>query len=122
MPALFIPKPLPIKLKARARELRRRLTDAEGLVWGMLRKQQLGVRFRRQHPVDPYVLDFYCAERKLAVEIDGGQHNEIAGREHDERRTAFLQDKGIRVLRFWNNEVFENPEGVWDAIAEALSE
>lgn len=82
----------------------------------------MGVKFRRQHPLEHYVLDFYCAERKLAIEIDGGQHSENSERTRDAQRTASLRMRGIRVLRFWNNEVFENPEGVWEIIAAALQE
>lgn len=119
---LFIPKPLPAELKARARALRGNQTDAERMLWEMLRREQMGVKFRRQHPALPYVLDFYCVERKLAIEVDGGQHSEQAGRDHDARRTEYLREQGIRVLRFWNNEVFDNPEGVWGMIAEVLQE
>ncbi len=81
---------LPADILDFARELRHRMTDAEALLWRLLRNRQLaGVKFRRQHPFPPYVLDFYCHDHKLVVEIDGGQHNEEAGQRHDARRDAF---------------------------------
>lgn len=79
-----------------------------------------GAKFRRQHPVAPYVLDFYCHELKLAIELDGGQHNEEQGLAHDRQRTAFLEAQGITVLRFWNNDVFQQPENVLEAIYHAV--
>ena len=104
-----------------ARALRRDLTDAERLIWCRLRNRGLyGHKFRRQHPVGPYVVDFVCIEERLVVEIDGGQHAEQAAR--DEMRSVFLKAKGYRVLRFWNNEVMANIEGVLAAIAAALGQ
>ena len=115
-------KPLPRHLLDFARQLRKDQTDAERLMWSLLRDRRLaGFKFRRQHPVEPYILDFYCHEARLAVELDGGQHNEPDERARDARRTAFLEDQGIRVLRFWNNEVFTNTEGVLQAIYDALT-
>ncbi|TXT22625.1 MAG: putative transcriptional regulator [Gallionellaceae bacterium] len=105
-----------------ARSLRSTQTDAENLMWALLRDRRLmNCKFRRQHPVAPYVLDFYCAEYKLAVELDGGQHNESAQQQKDERRTAFLQQQGIRVLRFWNSEVLGQTESVLEAIYNELA-
>ncbi len=101
-----------------ARTLRNNTTDAEKALWQKLRREQLGVKFRRQHPITPYVADFVCLERKLIVELDGGQHAEQAA--HDEARTKVLQSRGYRVLRFWNNEVFDNIDGVAAAIFAAL--
>jgi len=113
--------PLPSRLKQRARDLRKQATDAETLLWQLLRRNQiLGMGFRRQHPLGVYVLDFYCHEAKLVVELDGGQHNEEGQRGRDEKRTAYLQQQGLTVLRFWNNEVFENTEGVLQRIYEGL--
>jgi len=80
-----------------------------------------GFSFRRQHPVGPYVLDFYCPEAKLAIELDGEQHGTESNRRHDAGRTIYLGKNGIRVLRFWNAEVYENSDGVLDAIARALT-
>jgi very-short-patch-repair endonuclease len=119
----FIPTPVPTPLLEAARSLRKNMTDAEQLLWRCLRRKQVGgFRFRRQHPVERFVLDFYCAEVKLAVEIDGGQHNDPAARFHDRERTAFLEQQGIRVIRFWNSEVMENLEGVLQRIYSALQQ
>ena len=107
------------KTLERARALRRNQTDAEGLLWHHLRSKQLGgFKFRRQHPVGPYIADFICLSHKLIVEIDGGQHAEQKVR--DSRRDAFLRGESYRVLRFWNNEVFENCFGVLERIFAAL--
>ena len=114
---------LPADLRDFARELRRRTTDAETLLWRLLRNRLMaGAKFRRQHPLPPYVLDFYCHDAGLAVELDGGQHNEAAGRRHDARRDAFLAQKGIRVLRFWNHEVLNQTEAVLEAIYAAVGQ
>jgi len=105
-----------------ARQMRREQTDAERLLWSLLRDRRfMGYKFRRQQPIEPYVLDFYCHEAQLAIELDGGQHNEPAARVRDEERTRSLEARGIRVLRFWNNEVFNNLEGVLQTIYEALT-
>ena len=107
-----------------ARTLRRTMTESERTLWSCLRADQLGLSFRRQHPVGPYVLDFYAPMVRLAVELDGGQHGTEAGIAKDTVRTAWLAAKGIRVLRFWNNQVFESIEGVLLSIhaeAQALS-
>ena len=105
-----------------ARALRRRMTEAERLLWQHLRAKQLGIRFRRQHPVGPYILDFYAPQARLAVEIDGGGHNEPAQHAHDEKRTRFLEEQGIQVLRFWNHEVLQHTQEVLTAIWEALQQ
>ncbi|SMF84460.1 Very-short-patch-repair endonuclease [Azospirillum oryzae] len=105
-------------LKHRARGMRMVPTDAERHLWQYLRNGQLGGwRFRRQHPIPPYILDFVCLEVCLAVEVDGGQHADSG---YDEARTAFLKSRGWRVLRFWNNDVLRNPEGVAASVLEAL--
>jgi ATP-dependent helicase HrpA len=105
--------PLPESLRTHARELRKAATDAESLLWSLLRSNQLsGKKFRRQHPIGNYILDFYCHEAKLAIELDGGQHADGAQHLHDEKRGAWLDEQGITDLRFWNNEVLENTEGV----------
>lgn len=101
----------------RARQLRRNPTDAERALWEGLRRKQLGWRFRRQVAIPPYFADLACVEAKLIVEADGLQHSEAG--EH-ERRDLFLQQKGWRVLRFWNNEILQNREGVIGVIAQAL--
>jgi len=104
------------------RKLRQQLTDAERTLWARIRNRQLqGVRFRRQQPIGSYIVDFICLERQLIVEVDGGQHNERRGREEDKERTKWLQAKGYKVLRFWNNDVLMNTEGVLERIAQVLS-
>jgi very-short-patch-repair endonuclease len=104
----------------RARTLRQNMTEAEKRLWRLLRAHQMhGARFRRQVPFGRYVADFVCHEARLIVEIDGGQHDPSLPAEA--HRTAFLQSQGYCVLRFWNNEVLENLEGVYSTIAAALA-
>jgi very-short-patch-repair endonuclease len=99
-----------------ARRLRRTPTDAEMRLWWHLRQKNLaGFRFRRQHPLGPYVVDFFCAEARLIVEVDGGQHAE----ESDTRR-RWIEAQGYRLIRFWNNDVLGNTEGVLQEILAAL--
>ena len=103
------------------RQLRREQTDAEKLLWYCLRGRQLyGLNFRRQYPVGAYILDFYCHEYKLCVELDGGQHCTSAGIQHDEQRQAFLTSHGIYTLRFSNSDVLQAIEAVLLQIAEAV--
>ena len=105
----------------RARQLRKAQTEAEKRLWPLLRRKQLdGKRFRRQVPLGPYVVDFACLEGRLVIEVDGGQHAVDACR--DQVRTSWLEGQRFRVLRFWNNEVLGNPEGVLRIIREALAE
>jgi very-short-patch-repair endonuclease len=106
---------------ARRRALRGRATDAERLLWRLLRSRQfLELKFRRQHPVGPYILDFYCADRRLAVELDGGQYFTVEGQAYDQRRNDYLARRGIRVLRFTNSELFENTEGVLEMLRQSV--
>ena len=116
----FNPPPLPAKTLAYARALRANMTDAETKLWQALRREQLGVKFRKQHPIPPFILDFYCIEKKLAIELDGGQHNDAESTKYDAERTQWLEAQGIRVLRFWNNEVLTNLDGVLQVVAEAV--
>ena len=103
----------------RARRLRREQTDAERTLWRALRSRQFsGLKFRRQHPVGPYIADFCCLQLKLAIELDGGQH--ALRTDADERRSHRLAQAGYRVLRFWNHEVLMNLEGVLHRIAESI--
>ena len=107
--------------RQRARQLRRDQTDAEQRLWSKLRDRQLrGTKFRRQHPVGPFVADFCCPQRKLVVELDGGQHAEEVAADH--KRSRFLEEQGYRVLRFWNHDVLQNTEAVLERIAEALND
>ena len=104
---------LPEHLVLQARRLRRQQTDAEALLWSLLRRRGLGGhKFRRQHSVPPYIVDFYCAEERLVVEVDGGQHAECGNRARDGKRSQALELAGMRVIRFWNTEVLHETEGV----------
>jgi very-short-patch-repair endonuclease len=100
-----------------SRNLRKNQTDAENKLWRHLRGKQLeGLRFRRQHPIGRYIVDFVCLEKRLVLEIDGGQHGEEKGQIKDKERDQCLRSEGYQVLRFWNNEVLTNLEGVMDMI------
>ena len=101
-----------IKLIDRRRELRRKSTSQEDLLWRYLRNRGLGVKFKRQHSISGYVLDFYCAEKKLIVELDGKIHNKKEAREYDAVRDKFFKELGYTILRFWNSEVENNIERV----------
>jgi len=103
--------------KEQRRELRSRLTPEESYLWSFLQRKQLrGRKFRRQHSVGPYILDFYCPTERLAVELDGSAHDHEAAQDYDSKRSAFLEGLGIRTLRFENGEVRKNMEGVLRAI------
>lgn len=103
----------------RARELRRNLTEAERALWEHLRYRQIGGhKFRRQHGVGPYIVDFTCVEKRLIIELDGGHHTQQA--EYDNIRTEWLESQGFQVLRFWNNQVLQEIEAVKLVILNAL--
>ena len=103
-----------------ARRLRAVMTDVERRLWTILRSRQFqGFKFRRQHPVGPFVLDFACVAHRLVIEVDGGQHADNPG---DAVRTRRLEGANWRVIRFWNNDVLSNPEGVAATIAAALAD
>ena len=103
------------RTRRNARSLRRDMTDAERLLWRHLRQRQIeGYKFRRQHPVGHYIVDFACLEACLIVEVDGGQHADRE--EYDVERTAWLEGQGFRVLRFWNTDVLANIDGVREII------
>jgi len=109
------------ELKSRARRLRRQQTDAESKLWARLRARQLcGAKFRRQHAIGPFIADFCTVERGLVIELDGGQHATQA--QADQRRSAYLERSGYRVLRFWDNEVLMNMEAVLQRIFQALND
>ena len=104
----------------RARKLRQLQTDAEVRLWRYLRSRQVGGhKFRRQRPIGPYIADFICLECDLVIEIDGGQHAE--SRRYDDKRTRFIEVRGFKVLRFWNDEMLQRTEAVLTVIYEALS-
>jgi very-short-patch-repair endonuclease len=105
---------------SRARELRKGRSNAEALAWSMLRGNCTGFHFRRQHPIGPYVADFYCAALRLVIEMDGDQHaRQVA---HDARRTEFLSTKGLMVLRFWNRSMFEDIRGFEQTLHYRINE
>ena len=109
------------KSRPRARSLRRELTKAEALLWLRLKNRQVGGwRFRRQHPIGPYIADFACLEAMLIVEVDGATHSTVAETSHDERRTAFLGGLGWRIVRFGNLDIYKALEGVVAGIEAAL--
>jgi very-short-patch-repair endonuclease len=104
-----------------AKALRTRPTDAELLLWAKLCNRQLArVKFRHQQQIDKFIVDFVCFEKKLVIEIDGGQHNESKYKEKDDQRTSCLEQKVYRVLRYWNNDVLQNIDGVVYNILEVL--
>jgi very-short-patch-repair endonuclease len=109
-----------MSLLENAKVLRRHQTDVELKLWFHLRAHRfLGRKFKRQKPIGNFVVDFVCVEEKLIIELDGGQHADAIG--YDEARTAFLQNKGYVVLRFWNHEVLNEIDSVLEAIRHALS-
>jgi very-short-patch-repair endonuclease len=106
-------------MKERARSFRRDMTDAESRMWYFLRDRRLkGYKFVREYVIGSYIADFVCREKKVVLEIDGGQHSEAV--EYDERRTKFLEEQGYRVLRFWNMDVFKNTRDVLETILQLL--
>ena len=111
----------PKKTVERARDLRGRMSLPEVLLWGALRGRRLGdIRFRRQHPVGPFILDFYCEAARLAVEIDGAGHDHPDQARHDARRTEWLALRGITVMRVSARAVLDNREGVLTAIHDRI--
>ena len=105
------------KAGAFAKDLRSHLTDAEKILWSKLREgRRQGIRFRRQHPIGPYIADFACARANLVIEVDGATHASDAERTHDERRDAYMRDRGWHVLRFWNHDIYRNLNEVVDSI------
>ncbi len=105
--------------RTRARELRRRQTEAERRLWSRLRgRQVMGAKFRRQHPLGPYIVDFCCPEARLVIEIDGGQHAQQT--RADAFRTRTIEELGYEVIRFWNNEVLAETDAVLECIERKL--
>jgi len=103
---------------AKAKTLRKEMTEAETKLWRFLRNSHTGYKFRRQFPIGPYIADFACIQLKLVIEVDGGQHCENTG---DARRTNYLNSLGYEVVRFWNNDIINNVEGVISTLTLALS-
>ncbi|WP_296525896.1 endonuclease domain-containing protein [Rhodoplanes sp.] len=116
----------PTRIDARtglARALRRATTEAEKRLWWHLKRLPTGSsHWRRQAPIGPYFADFACHERRVVIEVDGGQHGEAASATADALRTDYLATRGYRVLRFWNNDILNNIEGVLTVIAQALGD
>jgi very-short-patch-repair endonuclease len=109
------------RLQSFSKQLRRNETDAERKLWSLLRSRQLdGYKFRRQEVIGPFIVDFCCFDRRLVVELDGGQHAEQI--EEDAQRTSELNRRGFRVLRFWDDEVLQKTESVLEVILRALKE
>lgn len=105
------------QLTSLAKGLRNRPTDAEILLWKHLRQKQMeGLKFRRQQPIDHYIVDFICLEKRIVIEVDGGQH--ALQKEADVTRDEYLRQQGFRVLRFWNNEVLKNIRGVLEVVRQ----
>jgi adenine-specific DNA-methyltransferase len=106
-----------------ARRLRAEASDAECKLWSHLRRKQIAqLRFRRQHPIGPYVVDFYCSAAKLVIELDGAQHGEDRAVAYDAARTRWLEARDFRVLRIWNHEFFEYPDEVLERIWRTVME
>ena len=97
------------------------MTDAESLLWHYLRQVQLGVRFRRQHVIGDYIVDFICLKQRLIIEIDGGYHNDIVQQQEDRIRQNWLESMGYKVLRFNNNDIFHQIESVITIIKQNIS-
>ncbi len=111
------------KLTDLAKELRKRSTDTERLLWKHLRTKQFeGLKFKRQQPVGKYIVDFICFEKKIIIELDGGQHTQPSETQKDKERDIWFEAQGYKVLRFWDNEVFMNTRGVLEFIKAYLQE
>ena len=105
----------------RARRLRNNMTEQEKKLWYYLRKRFINnCRFRRQYPIGNYVVDFICREKNLIIELDGGQHNETKAIIYDKERTEYLESRGFKVIRFWNNDIDTNIETVLSKIVKIL--
>jgi very-short-patch-repair endonuclease len=116
-----VPRDSNRRLLGFARRMRKSSTDAERKLWKILRSRELaGFKFRRQHPIGGYILDFYCVQHKLAVESDGGQHSEPSATEYDAVRTRRLNELGVRVVRLWDNDILAHPVACADEILRCL--
>ena len=109
-------------LKSHRKSLRKDLTIAEAFLWKQLKNSQFeGKKFRRQQSIGPYIVDFYCPEEKLVIELDGEVHNNIISSDYDDKRTEYMEANGIRVIRFENKQLFESFDMVMEAIRQALN-
>ncbi|MBR1753671.1 endonuclease domain-containing protein [bacterium] len=105
----------------KSRQLRKNMTTQEKKLWNIIRNRQFfGFRFRRQFPIGNYIVDFICREKNIIIELDGGQHNENINIVYDNKRTEFLVSEGFKVVRFWNNEIDENIDGVYERLKEVF--
>jgi very-short-patch-repair endonuclease len=107
-------------LKQRRAELRAKMTPQEIILWARLKNSNLGYKFQRQHSIGNFIADFYCPKRKLIVELDGDQHNDEGRRAYDKERTNYLESVGIKVIRFWNNEINKTLPEVLEKIRKFL--
>ncbi|HEX2967284.1 MAG TPA: endonuclease domain-containing protein [Syntrophorhabdaceae bacterium] len=104
-----------------AKELRKRSTDAERLLWSHLRAGRFhGLKFRRQHPIGDYIVDFVCLQNKFIIELDGGQHAMPDHSSRDQERAHWLEKEGYTIIRFWNNDVLTNTSGVLESLVRLL--
>jgi very-short-patch-repair endonuclease len=110
------------EIHKRARELRKQMTPAEKVLWNFLKNKALeGFKFRRQHPIDNYIVDFYCHQEKLVIEVDGSVHDQLDQKEYDSGRTSVLEEFGLKVIRFRNEEVLDNFQSVIERISKDLT-
>jgi len=107
-------------LRQRAKQLRQQSTDAEKHLWYYLRAKRLGYKFKRQVPIGTYIVDFVCLEKRLIIELDGGQH--LESKKYDIARTTWLNAHGFKVLRFWNHDVLQQTTSVLEVIMQGLTE
>ena len=111
--------PLPTRTRKHSCDLRQASTEAERKLWYRLRSGRLnGYKFRRQHPIPPYVADFYYEAARLVIELDGSQHNQVV----DRIRTAYMEARGLKILRFWDNEALQQTDAILETILHAVSE
>jgi very-short-patch-repair endonuclease len=104
------------------KKLRQNSTEAEKVIWSMVRSRQIqGLKFYRQYGIGKYIVDFYCPSLRLAIELDGGQHNEVINKMADEQRADYLKLQNVQVLRFWNNDVLTNKQGVYQKIIDFIT-
>lgn len=110
-----------IGIITKARHLRQEDTKAEKILWKILRGSKLGVKWRRQHPIDMYILDFYSPQINLCIELDGSVHNIKENKEYDKIRDEYLKNKNIKIIRFWNSEIENNIDAVLEKIKSTMS-